>query len=86
MAMASITHQPPAGITTYPCYRYRTSGLRWLIARTYGRERRRMRQGQRRPTDATYLAFDTEITGLHPIVHRLVEAASVCFQLDGHER
>jgi DNA polymerase-3 subunit alpha (Gram-positive type) len=32
-----------------------------------------------------FLAFDTETTGLHPMVHRLVEVAGICFRLDGHE-
>jgi DNA polymerase III epsilon subunit-like protein len=36
-------------------------------------------------TDITFLAFDTETTGLFPIMHRLVEIGAVCFRLDGHE-
>jgi DNA polymerase III epsilon subunit family exonuclease len=44
-----------------------------------------MYHAQPRLTDITFLAFDTETTGLHPIVHRLVEVAGVCFGLDGHE-
>jgi DNA polymerase-3 subunit alpha (Gram-positive type) len=31
------------------------------------------------------VAFDTEPTGLQPIVHRLVEGGAVRFRLDGHE-
>ncbi len=32
-----------------------------------------------------FLAFDTETTGLHPLVHRLVEVAGVWLRLDGRE-
>jgi DNA polymerase III epsilon subunit family exonuclease len=44
-----------------------------------------MRQNQRRLSEITFLAFDTETTGLHPIMHRLVEVGAVRFRLDGHE-
>jgi DNA polymerase-3 subunit epsilon len=44
-----------------------------------------MRQDQRRLSDVTFLAFDTETTGLFPIMHRLVEVGAVCFRLDGRE-
>jgi DNA polymerase III epsilon subunit family exonuclease len=36
-------------------------------------------------TDLTFLAFDTETTGLHPIMHRLVEVGAIRFRLDGRE-
>jgi DNA polymerase III epsilon subunit len=38
-----------------------------------------------RLTDITFVALDTETTGLQPIVHRLVEIGAVCFRLDGWE-
>ena len=44
-----------------------------------------MSRDQRRLSDVTFLAFDTETTGLQPIVHRLVEIGAVRFRLDGHE-
>jgi DNA polymerase III epsilon subunit len=44
-----------------------------------------MHHAQTRLTDITFLAFDTETTGLHPIVHRLVEIGAIRFRLDGHE-
>jgi DNA polymerase-3 subunit epsilon len=40
---------------------------------------------QPRLTDITFLAFDTETTGLYPIMHRLVEIGAVRFRLDGRE-
>ena len=40
---------------------------------------------QRRLDEVTFIAFDTETTGLTPLVHRLVEVAAVCFRLDGRE-
>jgi len=36
-------------------------------------------------TDITFVALDTETTGLQPIVHRLVEIGAVRFRLDGCE-
>jgi DNA polymerase III subunit epsilon len=36
-------------------------------------------------TDVTFVAFDTETTGLFPIMHRLVEVGAVRFRLDGQE-
>jgi DNA polymerase-3 subunit epsilon len=36
-------------------------------------------------TDITFVAFDTETTGLFPIMHRLVEIGDARFRLDGHE-
>jgi DNA polymerase III epsilon subunit family exonuclease len=36
-------------------------------------------------TDITFLAIDTETTGLFPIMHRLVEIGAVRFRLDGRE-
>jgi DNA polymerase III epsilon subunit len=44
-----------------------------------------MTQDHRSLTDLTFLALDTETTGLQPIVHRLVEVGAVRFRLDGHE-
>jgi DNA polymerase III epsilon subunit family exonuclease len=38
-----------------------------------------------RLTDLTFLAFDTETTGLFPIMHRLVEVGAIRFRLDGRE-
>jgi DNA polymerase III subunit epsilon len=35
--------------------------------------------------EATFIAFDTETTGLFPIMHRLVEVGAVRFRLDGRE-
>jgi DNA polymerase III epsilon subunit family exonuclease len=36
-------------------------------------------------TDITVVAFDTETTGLFPMMHRLVEIGAIRFRLDGHE-
>jgi DNA polymerase III epsilon subunit family exonuclease len=36
-------------------------------------------------TDVTFLAFDTETTGLFPIMHRVVEVGAVRFRLDGQQ-
>jgi DNA polymerase III subunit epsilon len=36
-------------------------------------------------TDITFVAFDTETTGLHPIMHRLVEIGAIRFRLSGRE-
>jgi DNA polymerase III epsilon subunit len=44
-----------------------------------------MYHAQPRLTDSTFVALDTETTGLQPIVHRLVEIGAVCFRLDGWE-
>jgi DNA polymerase III subunit epsilon len=44
-----------------------------------------MRQNQRRLSEVTFLAFDTETTGFYPIMHRLVEVGAVRFRLDGRE-
>jgi DNA polymerase III subunit epsilon len=44
-----------------------------------------MNHAQPRLTDITFLAFDTETTGLFPIMHRLVEIGAVRFRLDGRE-
>ncbi len=44
-----------------------------------------MSDTQARLTDITFLAFDTETTGLFPIMHRLVEIGAVRFRLDGRE-
>jgi DNA polymerase III epsilon subunit family exonuclease len=44
-----------------------------------------MRRDQRRLSEVTFVAFDTETTGLQPIVHRLVEVGAVRFRLDGCE-
>jgi DNA polymerase-3 subunit epsilon len=44
-----------------------------------------MYHAQPRPTDITFVAFDTETTGLHPMAHRLVEVGAMRFRLDGHE-
>jgi DNA polymerase III epsilon subunit family exonuclease len=44
-----------------------------------------MDHAQSRLTDITFLAFDTETTGLHPIMHRLVEIGAIRFRSDGHE-
>jgi DNA polymerase III epsilon subunit family exonuclease len=38
-----------------------------------------------RLTDLTFLALDTETTGLFPIMHRLVEIGAVRFRLDGRD-
>ncbi len=35
--------------------------------------------------EVTFLAFDTETTGLFPIMHRLVEVGAIRFRLDGRE-
>jgi DNA polymerase III epsilon subunit-like protein len=47
--------------------------------------RKPMTQDHRSLTDLTFLAFDTETTGLFPIMHRLVEIGAVRFRLDGRE-
>jgi DNA polymerase III epsilon subunit family exonuclease len=44
-----------------------------------------MNHAQPRLTEITFLAFDTETTGLFPIMHRLVEVGAVRFRLDGRE-
>jgi DNA polymerase-3 subunit epsilon len=44
-----------------------------------------MYHAQPRLTDITFLALDTETTGLFPIMHRLVEIGAVRFRLDGRE-
>jgi DNA polymerase III subunit epsilon len=44
-----------------------------------------MNHAQPRLTDITFLAFDTETTGLFPIIHRLVEIGAIRFRLDGRE-
>jgi len=44
-----------------------------------------MNHTQSRLTNITFLAFDTETTGLFPIMHRLVEVGAVRFRLDGRE-
>jgi DNA polymerase III epsilon subunit family exonuclease len=44
-----------------------------------------MYHAQPRLTDITFIAFDTETTGLFPIMHRLVEIGAVRFRLDGCE-
>jgi DNA polymerase III alpha subunit (gram-positive type) len=44
-----------------------------------------MCHAQSRLTDITFLAFDTETTGLHPTVHRLVETGAIRFRPDGRD-
>ena len=44
-----------------------------------------MDHAQPRLTDITFVAIDTETTGLHPIMHRLVEIGAIRFRLDGSE-
>jgi DNA polymerase-3 subunit epsilon len=44
-----------------------------------------MKYTQPRLTDISFLAFDTETTGLFPIMHRRVEVGAVRFQLDARE-
>ena len=44
-----------------------------------------MYHAQPRLTDITVVAFDTETTGLFPMMHRLVEIGAVRFRLDGRE-
>jgi len=44
-----------------------------------------MYHGQPPLTDIVFVAFDTETTGLFPIMHRLVEVGAVRFRLDGRE-
>jgi DNA polymerase III subunit epsilon len=44
-----------------------------------------MYHAQSRLTDITFVAFDTETTGLFPIMHRLVEIGAIRFRLDGGE-
>jgi DNA polymerase III epsilon subunit-like protein len=40
-----------------------------------------MRQDQRWLAEVTFLAFDTETTGLFPIMHRLIEVGALRFRL-----
>ena len=49
------------------------------------RSRRSMYHAKPRLTNITFLAFDTETTGLQPIVQRLVEVGAVRFRLDGND-
>jgi DNA polymerase III epsilon subunit family exonuclease len=42
-----------------------------------------MDQTQPRLADMTYVVLDTETTGLHPMMHRLVEIGAIRFRLDG---
>jgi DNA polymerase III epsilon subunit-like protein len=42
-----------------------------------------MYHAQPRLTDITFLAFDTETTGLFPIMHRLIEVGAVRFRWPG---
>jgi DNA polymerase III epsilon subunit family exonuclease len=44
-----------------------------------------MNHAQSRLTDITFLTFDTETTGLFPMMHRLVEVGAVRFRMDGRE-
>jgi DNA polymerase III subunit epsilon len=44
-----------------------------------------MSHDPRRLSDVTFVSFDTETTGLFPIMHRLVEIGAVRFRLDGRE-
>jgi DNA polymerase III epsilon subunit family exonuclease len=44
-----------------------------------------MYHDQLRLTAITFVAFDTETTGLFPIMHRLVEIGAVRFRLDGRD-
>jgi DNA polymerase-3 subunit epsilon len=44
-----------------------------------------MDHAQPRLTDITFVAFDTETTGLHPMMHRLVEIGAIRFRLTGRE-
>jgi DNA polymerase-3 subunit epsilon len=44
-----------------------------------------MNYTQQRLTDVSFVALDTETTGLFPIMHRLVEIGAVRFRLDGRE-
>jgi len=44
-----------------------------------------MRQDRRPLSEVSFIAFDTETTGLSPVVGRLVEVAAVRFRLDGRE-
>jgi DNA polymerase III epsilon subunit len=44
-----------------------------------------MTHDHRSLTDHTFLAFDTETTGLFPTMHRLVEVGAIHFRLDGRE-
>jgi DNA polymerase III epsilon subunit-like protein len=41
-----------------------------------------MRQDQRWLAEVIFLAFDTETTGLFPIMHRLIEVGALRFRLD----
>jgi Exonuclease len=47
--------------------------------------RRSMDHAQPRLTDITFVAFDTETTGLLPLMHRLLEVGAIRFRLNGHE-
>jgi DNA polymerase III subunit epsilon len=44
-----------------------------------------MDHAQTRLVEMTFVALDTETTGLFPIMHRLVEIGAVRFRLDGGE-
>jgi DNA polymerase III epsilon subunit family exonuclease len=44
-----------------------------------------MKRNQRHLGDVTFLALDTETTGLFPIIHRMVEVGAVRFRLNGRE-
>jgi DNA polymerase III subunit epsilon len=44
-----------------------------------------MNDTQPRLTDVSFVALDTETTGLFPIMHRLVEVGAVRFRMDGQE-
>jgi DNA polymerase-3 subunit epsilon len=44
-----------------------------------------MNDTQPRLTDVSFVALDTETTGLFPIMHRLVEVGAVRFRLNGQE-
>jgi DNA polymerase-3 subunit epsilon len=50
-----------------------------------GRGRKIMTRDQRRLDEVTFIAFDTETTGLTPVVDRLVEVGALRFRLDGRE-
>jgi DNA polymerase III epsilon subunit family exonuclease len=44
-----------------------------------------MLQDHRCLADVTFIAFDTETTGLFPVMHQLVEIGAIRFRLDGRE-